>query len=493
MELAILQDEEKRMNFIMFLFNLAIPVVAFTYVLLFNGAGFRDIVALSISVCSLITKALEKSLGKYAKYVYVSVLPFCGAFIIAFSTPAVFGAMVEAYFLVLILSIPYYDMSVVKCCAAVTVITNAAVMVFFPKAFLVMYSLAIWIFILMVLVLSVIAALFVVSRTRELFVLVENKGEETVGVLSDVQSAFDRLEGASSSIFDSLKEFECNTEEIAASTSEVSNSADLQIGEVEGSLAIFEELNHSITSSEERISQTTDAMNDLIAKNDEGIASISVLHDKFEENIETTKIASDGVAELSKKSNSIGSIIESIRQIAQQTNLLALNAAIEAARAGEAGKGFAVVATEISNLAQQTSDTVSNINKIVNEVNDAVSDMARCLDASIEFMGENVLEDYEEFGKVSEQYQKDAAIVEDNMVNVNRAIVNLSGNIAEIKDSVEGISVAVSEAGTSIDEIAGSTIDMTEKTGQNKDAVDNSMENINMLNQIVEQFRINEE
>ena len=147
MELAILQDEEKRMNFIMFLFNLAIPVVAFTYVLLFNGAGFRDIVALSISVCSLITKALEKSLGKYAKYVYVSVLPFCGAFIIAFSTPAVFGAMVEAYFLVLILSIPYYDMSVVKCCAAVTVITNAAVMVFFPKAFLVMYSLAIWILI----------------------------------------------------------------------------------------------------------------------------------------------------------------------------------------------------------------------------------------------------------------------------------------------------------------------------------------------------------
>ena len=374
MELAILKDEEKRMNFIMFLFNLAIPVVAFTYVLLFNGAGFRDIVALSISVCSLITKALEKSLGKYAKYVYVSILPFCGAFIIALGTPAVFGAMVEAYFLVLILSIPYYDMSVVKCCAAVTVIANAAVMIFFPKAFFVMYSPAIWVFIFMVLVLSVLAALFVVSRTRELFFLVENKGEETVGVLSDVQQAFDRLEGASSSIFDSLKEFECNTEEIAASTSEVSNSADLQIGEVEGSLAIFEELNHSITSSEERISQTTDAMNDLIAKNDEGIASISVLHDKFEENIETTKIASDGVAELSKKSNSIGGIIESIRQIAQQTNLLALNAAIEAARAGEAGKGFAVVADEINSLSAESSEATKKIDAILKDIIDGVID-----------------------------------------------------------------------------------------------------------------------
>ncbi|MDE6759495.1 MAG: methyl-accepting chemotaxis protein [Lachnospiraceae bacterium] len=194
----------------------------------------------------------------------------------------------------------------------------------------------------------------------------------------------------------------------------------------------------------------------------------------------------------SKAVEQINALTNAIDDISSQTSLLALNASIEAARAGEAGKGFAVVATEISNLAQQTSDTVSNINKIVNEVNDAVSDMAKCLDASIEFMGENVLEDYEEFGKVSEQYQKDAAIVEDNMLNVNRAIVNLSGNISEIKDSVEGIGAAVSDASVSINEIAGSTTDMTEKTGQNIDAVDNSMENIKMLNQIVEQFRISE-
>ena len=215
--------------------------------------------------------------------------------------------------------------------------------------------------------------------------------------------------------------------------------------------------------------------------------------DKTKDMYHSVKQEAEAALIKSKAVEQINALTNAIDDISSQTSLLALNASIEAARAGEAGKGFAVVATEISNLAQQTSDTVSNINKIVNEVNDAVSDMARCLDASIEFMGENVLEDYEEFGKVSEQYQKDAAIVEDNMVNVNRAIVNLSGNIAEIKDSVEGISVAVSEAGTSIDEIAGSTIDMTEKTGQNKDAVDNSMENINMLNQIVEQFRINEE
>ena len=37
MELKVLKNEEKRMNMVMFLFLAGIPVVAFVYVLLFNG------------------------------------------------------------------------------------------------------------------------------------------------------------------------------------------------------------------------------------------------------------------------------------------------------------------------------------------------------------------------------------------------------------------------------------------------------------------------
>ena len=218
--------------------------------------------------------------------------------------------------------------------------------------------------------------------------------------------------------------------------------------------------------------------------------STDTASDKTREMYHNVKQEAEAALVKSKAVEQINALTNAIDDISSQTSLLALNASIEAARAGEAGKGFAVVATEISNLAQQTSDTVSNINKIVNEVNDAVVDMAKCLDSSIEFMGANVLEDYEEFGKVSEQYQKDATIVEDSMLNVNEAIVNLSENITEIKHSVEGISTAIGEAGTSIDEIAGSTTDMTNKTSQNMDAVDSSMENIKMLNQIVEQFKL---
>lgn len=115
LELAILKNEEKRTNFIMFLFYAVIPIVAFLYVLIFNGGAARDAIVLTMIVANIIIKALEKILGKYAKYLYVSILPVCGALTIVFGTPAAFGAMVEAYFLMMILAVPYYDLSVVRC------------------------------------------------------------------------------------------------------------------------------------------------------------------------------------------------------------------------------------------------------------------------------------------------------------------------------------------------------------------------------------------
>ncbi len=290
MDLEVLKNEERRMNMIMFLFMTAIPIVAFTYVTLFNGGKARDAVALVMTGCSILIKLLQKPLGKYAKYLYISILPVAGAVTIVVGTPACFGAMVEAYFLILFLAVPYYDLSVIKVCAGSTLIANIAAMIFFPKAYFAMYTLPIWIFIWMVYVLAILVAAFIVTRACSLFADVEKKETEVIGLLENVRSAFDGLQQSSAKIYDALHDFEQTTTGIAASTEQISNSANLQIDQVRGSLEIFNDLNDKIVDSEDRVVQTMENIRDLKSKNDDGIKAIEQLAKKFGENIESNPL-----------------------------------------------------------------------------------------------------------------------------------------------------------------------------------------------------------
>ncbi|PAV24945.1 hypothetical protein CF392_13565 [Tamilnaduibacter salinus] len=98
---------------------------------------------------------------------------------------------------------------------------------------------------------------------------------------------------------------------------------------------------------------------------------------------EAAQVADREMERVQSSSDEIQSIIRVIDDISDQTNLLALNAAIEAARAGEAGRGFAVVADEVRQLARKSSESASEIQRLVRETNSRVEKLADALRALI--------------------------------------------------------------------------------------------------------------
>ncbi len=184
----------------------------------------------------------------------------------------------------------------------------------------------------------------------------------------------------------------------------------------------------------------------------------------------------------------INQLTQSILDISGQTNLLALNASIEAARAGEAGRGFAVVADEIGGLASQTSSTVSNINGITTEVNQAVGNMETCLQEILSFLEGTVLKDYSDFMDVAEKYTQDASDFEENMKAIGIEVETLLSAIVEIADSVNNITLTVGEAADNISSIAQKTLDVSRLVEGNAELMETNSENVVKLKNIVDMF-----
>lgn len=178
-------------------------------------------------------------------------------------------------------------------------------------------------------------------------------------LIKQIQQSGTQVTSSSNEIAASTKQLEAAVTEQAASTNEV--------------VATTKEISATSQTLVQTMNDVSKMASDTAGMANSAQGDLDGMEGTMRQLATSTASISTKLAAISEKANNINKIVITITKVADQTNLLSLNASIEAEKAGEHGLGFAVVAREIRRLADQTAVATLDIERMVKEMQSAVS------------------------------------------------------------------------------------------------------------------------
>lgn len=308
-----------------------------------------------------------------------------------------------------------------------------------------------------------------------------------IEIITKESASIDRVLNLSQNSIKNLNE---SIEDVSATTQQLSAGMQQTAASMEEMNATSQEIESSVALVAQKSKEGHESAKEINKKSSELSTVFSEsaknTNDVYSANENKLKIA----IERSKSIEKIKELSEAILSISDQTNLLALNAAIEAARVGESGKGFAVVAEEIRHLAENSKTTVIEIQKVTTTVLDCVDNLVNSSKELLEFVDNQIVNDYKMFVDSGEKYSADSDHIDNIITEVSNSAEALYMSIENVSKAINQVTIATNEGAEGITNIAEKSIKVSENADTVEKFMDNAKESSDKLKKYVSQFKI---
>ncbi len=320
--------------------------------------------------------------------------------------------------------------------------------------------------------------------------MMQQMKENVSALIGQIHQESDTIKDATADINSDVSAVNEEMETVSATTEQLAASMEEVAAASEEITAMSHEINEAAQNISTKSEDASKRVTEIAKRADDSMNFTLNDHKAASEMAKRIRGELNQALDHVKVVEQINVLSESIMSITSQTNMLALNASIEAARAGEAGKGFAVVADQIRVLAEQSKQTVVNIQSITEEVNQAVGELASDAKQLLEFVSNDVSNSYRSFEETAQFYKEDSDYVDELITNFSQEADHLKEAIGGIMQAIEEVSTSTDEGAKGTTDIAQRISDVVQQTEQMTHAVSHANECVTSLGNEVGKFKV---
>ncbi|AQS11494.1 methyl-accepting chemotaxis protein McpB [Clostridium saccharobutylicum] len=314
------------------------------------------------------------------------------------------------------------------------------------------------------------------NSLKQLIGKVKDESNSIETVVINVSEDINNLNGNIEEVAATTEELSAGMEETAASAQEMNSTAN----EIERAVkSIAKKAEEGAMEASEINKRAIDTRDSVIKSQERSLGIFNTINESLKIAMEQSKVVEE-----------INVLSETIKGVLSQTNLLALNASIEAARAGEAGRSFAVVADQIKNLAEESENTIIEIQNVTKKVISSVNDLSSSSHELLNFMSADVQDDYNSMINVADKYSKDAEFVSNLVLDFSSTSEELLASLQNVVNTIEQVAAASNEGAEGTYNIADKIVAITEKSNGVAEEMAKSKNSSQKLNEQISKFKI---